>query len=109
MKLLNLKPLHPELNEYGLVVGEHGFVITENDFIHAVYHSLEEEVNFTVGCKKIHVGLEALLLYASDDINLSKWGHYWGIKDRVHHNYLLLQGSCREIGATETWPEWGAK
>mgnify|MGYP001560387390 CR=1 FL=1 len=108
MKSLNLKKLDSDFPVRGLVVGTKGFIVTRDDMVHSVY-GLEETAELRVNDRWQSFGLETLMLYAEQDIVLRDWVHYWGIKQRIQSNYYLLQRSCEEIGATETWPEWGAE
>src|SRR3989304_3857656 len=108
MKLLNLQKLDADFPIRGLIVGTKGFIITRDDLVHSVY-GLEETAELLVNDKWQSIGFGNLMLYAEQDIVLPKWIHYWGIKTRINSNYYLLQRSCEEIGATETFPEWGAE
>lgn len=95
--------------KYGIVFGESKFIVTNTEFIHAIYANNEDatlnsgypnhrEESFMVG---------DLYTLSTDDMNLASFGHYWGIKDRMARNYSLLLKSMKEIGVdTKDMPEF---
>jgi len=42
-------------------------------------------------------------------IDWTEWIHYFGVKDRIYHNYRLLEGTIKKIGANVNMPEWDWK
>lgn len=88
----------------GLIVGTSGFIVTEKDFCHSI-HSLDGDF-LTLRLDE----LQSICEPDEVDIDGERWGHYWGIKDRVKENYHGLLESMREIGADTSvmpkWPSW---
>lgn len=108
MHQLPIRQFEVRGQKYGLICGKESFIVTENDFVHALYPN-DESVSVT------HPGNDYTILSLKDIAELSKpltslrgFGHYWGIKDRVGMNYFELMRSMREIGAdVGGMPEWG--
>lgn len=88
----------------GLIEGERGFIVTEKDFCHGVFSFDETYLTLTLPELKEICEPEPV------DIDGTRWGHYWGIKQRVKENYHGLLVSMREIGADTgsmpKWPSW---
>lgn len=87
------------------------FIFTENDFIHWIEKEGLLQMN-TISKKGfnhrlIDLNEDEIRARMGEVVNLSEWGHYWGIKDRVAHNYRLLLKSMREIGLnTDAMPDF---
>ena len=111
MKVMNL-----EGRRYGIIEGENGYIVTEDDFVHGVWYDKSELCTLRSGYSDESVWRKMTLqqmLDASTEVKLGiqdyEFGHYWGIKDRVARNYHGLLRSMREIGAdTSKMPKWGA-
>jgi hypothetical protein len=101
-----------------LIEGKKGFIIAENDLVHSVFTGEEEEIVLPVGkiddilldgyCGyTITLTIKDIKKFLGEAVNLKKWVHYFGIKDRIYRNYKLFQESCEEIQANIKFPEWG--
>ncbi len=94
-----------------IITGENGYIISENDFCHEICVNDERQVFTLPDGSTINFRLDEMLNQNNDIVDISKFGHYWGIKSRVHENYNLLLKSMLEIKADDTefclMPAWG--
>ena len=88
-----------------MVGGTRGYIITEDDFCHVIVKS-QETTMIGVG---VEVSVEELTKCLGEEVDVRRWGHYFGIKARVEQNYLKFQKSLKKIGAKVELPEWKVK
>jgi hypothetical protein len=94
--------------EYGVVFGEHQFIISDDECIHYLYDN-DEAANMRTGWKPRYETFDLNELRKRATVmDLAQWVHYWGIKDRMARNYWMLRKSMKEIGVSdETMPAFG--
>lgn len=93
-------------------------IVTENDFVHYI-SSLNDIDPFrfyiydghSLDAKRIErLTTVQLVSLASEVVDIKKWGHYFGIKSRVHSNYIEFRKSLTEIGIDPTFlPDWNER
>jgi hypothetical protein len=100
--------------QLALVEGKKGYIITENDLVHAVFVSEEENIKIPISKKgefSLGYSVEVPIKYLKEnflgeDVDIKTWVHYFGIKGRVANNYSIFKKSCTEIKAKLNFPEW---
>jgi hypothetical protein len=99
---------------YGVIVGVHGYIVTETDCCHALSKFGDtEELRYTWsdGVESAYTTISiGEMLDRATPVPVNKFVAYWGIKPRMRENYRILLDSVKEIGADLTqFPEWGEK
>lgn len=96
----------------GFVEGPLGYIVTDTDFCHCI-RGLRENIDLAItwsweGDEHQLFTLESLRAISTPVTSFRKWGHYWGLKGRIHANYRELLTNMQAIGADITgMPEWG--
>lgn len=87
--------------KYGLIIGEKKSIVTNSQFIHWIQDNrkpIQLESDWQTGANEDR----------AQPMNLAKFGHYWGIKQRMAANYAMLRKSMKEIGVSdEQMPAFG--
>jgi hypothetical protein len=126
------KNLYEEIRDvYAIVQGKKGFIVTDNEFCFQI-RTNDERASFDVyekfneytnedgkKCKTIAM-VPRFRLYGDlsdlvsrvvegEEIDISSWIKYFGIKGRICNNYEYFKKACKEIEADLSFPEWKSK
>ena len=105
--LLKDDELDPNL---AVIEGKDSLIITEHDFVHWIEREQSVEIEIFDGnlnSRIVTLRIDELLTRLREELDITEWGHYWGIKSRVASNYQWLLRSMREIGlSTDDMPEF---
>jgi len=92
---------------YGLICTEKKYIIVDTDFCHYIYNN-EDNVELDFFSEVVSVSLEYLNFASFQIKDLTLWGHYWGIKNRVRSNYNLLLETMQhyniDVSEMPKWP-----
>lgn len=101
-----------------LIVGPKGYVVTDNECIHLSPAPITEPLTLSLWqkipgkisifpSKELTISIHQLIEFSETKAPVWKqWIHYFGIKPRIHSNFLLLKKSVSGIGANIEFPQW---